>query len=637
MSKLDELLRELCPNGVEHKRIGDFAMCFPGATPKTTHPEYWENGTIPWMSSGEVNQEEVTFTEKKITQKGYDSTSTKMVPANTVVIALAGQGKTRGSVAITRISLCTNQSLCAIVTDETVLSEYLFHYMRSQYLKLRDLSAGNGTRGGLNMKMIESYLVPVPPVEIQSEIVGILNGFTNLLMELTAELTARKMQYSYYRDNLLSFNMPASKKKIGEITRVFSAARVHKNEWTQEGVPFYRSSDVISKFNGVENSRGKAYISFDLYKRLSAKSGKIMKDDILITGGGTIGIPYVVPSDEPIYVKDADLLCIQKSKEFNSRFLYHYFLSTEFRKYLENITHNATIAHYTISQIENTPVPLPPLDVQNRIVNVLDNFEKICSDLNIGLPAEIEARQKQYEYYRDKLLTFAENGNTILSRAEQSRAEQSRAEQSRAEQSRALIKLLQYVFGYVRISLGDIGSICMCKRILKSQTNTVSGVPFYKIGTFGKEADAYISQETFNEYRTKYNFPKKGDVLISAAGTIGRTVVYDGKPAYFQDSNIVWIDNDESIVLNSYLRYCYELKPWKASEGGTIPRLYNDNIAKAVIAVPPIEEQKRIVSILDRFDAICNDLTSGLPAEIEARQKQYEYYRDKLLNFKELN
>ena len=633
MSKLDELLRELCPNGVEHKRIGDFAMCFPGATPKTTHPEYWENGTIPWMSSGEVNQEEVTFTEKKITQKGYDATSTKMVPANTVVIALAGQGKTRGSVAITRISLCTNQSLCAIVTDETVLSEFLFHYMRSQYLKLRDLSAGNGTRGGLNMKMIESYLVPVPPVEIQSEIVGILNGFTNLLMELTAELTARKMQYSYYRDNLLSFNMPASKKKIGEITRVFSAARVHKNEWTQEGVPFYRSSDVISKFNGVENSRGKAYISFDLYKRLSAKSGKIMKDDILITGGGTIGIPYVVPSDEPIYVKDADLLCIQKSKEFNSRFLYHYFLSTEFRKYLENITHNATIAHYTISQIENTPVPLPPLDVQNRIVNVLDNFEKICSDLNIGLPAEIEARQKQYEYYRDKLLTFAENGNTILSRAEQSRAEQSRAEQSRAEQSRALIKLLQYVFGYVRISLGDIGSICMCKRILKSQTNTVSGVPFYKIGTFGKEADAYISQETFNEYRSKYNFPKKGDVLISAAGTIGRTVIYDGKPAYFQDSNIVWIDNDESIVLNSYLRYCYELKPWKASEGGTIPRLYNDNIAKAVIAVPSIEEQKRIVSILDRFDVICNDLTSGLPAEIEARRKQYEYYRDKLLNF----
>ena len=151
-----------------------------------------------------------------------------------------------------------------------------------------------------------------------------LDSYTESVVELqrqlTAELTARKTQYSYYRDKLLTFDVRAQKKKIGELTRVFSAARVHKNEWTTEGVPFYRSSDVISKFNGVENSRGKAYISFDLYKKLSEKSGKIMKDDILITGGGSIGIPYIVPTNDPIYVKDADLLCIQKSDKFNSRF-----------------------------------------------------------------------------------------------------------------------------------------------------------------------------------------------------------------------------------------------------------------------------------------------------------------------------
>ncbi len=176
----------------------------------------------------------------------------------------------------------------------------------------------------------------------------------------------------------------------------------------------------------------------------------------------------------------------------------------------------------------------------------------------------------------------------------------------------------------------------MCKRILKSQTNTVGDVPFYKIGTFGKEPDAFISMEIYEEYRSKFNFPKKGDILISAAGTIGRTVVYDGNPAYFQDSNIVWIDNDETQVLNSYLRYCYELKPWNVSTGGTIARLYNDNIAKAKIPIPSLEEQERIVSILDRFDKLCNDLTEGLPAEIVARQKQYEYYRDKLLTFSEI-
>ena len=130
---------------------------------------------------------------------------------------------------------------------------------------------------------------------------------------------------------------------------------------------------------------------------------------------------------------------------------------------------------------------------------------------------------------------------------------------------------------------------------------------------------------------------KKGDVLISAAGTIGRTVIYDGEDAYYQDSNIVWVENDESIVLNRYLFYYYQLQPWAVSEGGTIARLYNDNISKAKIKVPSIAEQKRIITILDRFNALCTDLSSGLPAEIEARQKQYEYYRNKLLSFDEVN
>ena len=193
--------------------------------------------------------------------------------------------------------------------------------------------------------------------------------------------------------------------------------------------------------------------------------------------------------------------------------------------------------------------------------------------------------------------------------------------------------MLQFVFGFARVTLGEIGSVCMCKRILKEQTNTQGGVPFFKIGTFGKKADSYISEELFNDYKAKYNYPKKGDILISAAGTIGRTVVFNGESAYFQDSNIVWLNHDESIVTNAYLRLVYATNPRKVAEGGTISRLYNDNILNTAIWIPSLDEQERIVSVLDRFDALCNDLSSGLPAEIEARKKQYEFYRDKLLSF----
>ena len=229
-------------------------------------------------------------------------------------------------------------------------------------------------------------------------------------------------------------------------------------------------------------------------------------------------------------------------------------------------------------------VPVPPLPVQSEIVRILDNFTE--------LTAELTARKKQYEYY---------------------------------------FKHIFNMYDSPIVKLGDIGTVKMCKRILKSQTETQGDIPFYKIGTFGKEPDAYISQELYDEYTQKYSHPAKGDILISCSGTIGRTVIYDGEPAYFQDSNIVWLEHDGTKVTNEYLRYAYKTNPWIVSTGGTISRLYNDGILKAEIPLPTLEQQNQIVHLLDRFETLCNDISSGLPAEIEARQKQYEYYRDKLL------
>lgn len=279
---------------------------------------------------------------------------------------------------------------------------------------------------------------------------------------------------------------------------------------------------------------------------------------------------------------------VPKNTNLISKYLYYYLSTVTF------VVKSSSVPNMNANEVKKLEIPLPPLEVQKEIVRILDAFTVHTAELQ----AELQARKEQYEYYRNKLLTFDENDE-----------------------------------GVKWMKLGEIGNTCMCKRIMKHQTSDIGEVPFFKIGTFGKEADAFISYELYDEYKNKYSFPRKGEILISASGTIGRTVIYDGQDAYFQDSNIIWIQNDESKVLNKYLYYYYQIIEWNV-EGGTIKRLYNTNLSKTIIAYPPLSEQKRIISILDKFESLVNDLSEGLPAEIAAVQEQYEYYRNKLLTFK---
>ena len=149
--------------------------------------------------------------------------------------------------------------------------------------------------------------------------------------------------------------------------------------------------------------------------------------------------------------------------------------------------------------------------------------------------------------------------------------------------------------------LGKIGSVSMCRRIFKEQTSENGEIPFYKIGTFGGEADAFISRELFEEYKAKYQYPKKGDILISASGSIGRTVVFTGKNEYFQDSNIVWLNHDKHLD-NSFLKCFYSIVKWAGIEGSTIKRLYNDNILNTAITLPSVEEQQKIGAYFENLD-----------------------------------
>lgn len=358
-------------------------------------------------------------------------------------------------------------------------------------------------------------------------------------------------------------------KKIGEVTN-----------YEQPSKYIVRSTDYRDEYETPVLTAGQSFVlgytneNDGIYP--ASKTAPVIIFDDFTAAFKWVNFPFKVKSS-------AMKLITTNYSQLLIRFLFHWMGALNYSS-----TEHTRLWIGTYSEFK---IPVPPLPVQREIVRILDNFTELTAEL----AAELAARKKHYEYYTEQLMNFGDN-----------------------------VKVL---------TLGEIGSVKMCKRILKSQTNTEGGIPFYKIGTFGKEPDAFISEEVFEEYKEKYSYPKKGDILISCSGTIGRTVVFDGEPAYFQDSNIVWLEHDGTLVTNKYLQYCYKKQPWQISTGGTIARLYNDNILKAQIPVPPIEEQERIVGILDRFDALCNDLTSGLPAEIEARTKQYEYYRDKLLTF----
>ena len=166
-------------------------------------------------------------------------------------------------------------------------------------------------------------------------------------------------------------------RKFGEITELKSASRVHKDEWTLNGVPFYRSSDVMAAINGTENE--KAFISEELYEKLSKVSGKLEEGDILVTGGGSVGNPYIVPDNKPLYTKDADLLWIKNKGKFHPYFLYEFFFSPTFRNYLGSISHVGTIAHYTITQLSETPICLPSFEEQKEVGEYFQSLDKLIT------------------------------------------------------------------------------------------------------------------------------------------------------------------------------------------------------------------------------------------------------------------
>ena len=409
VSKLDKLICELCPNGVEYRALGDVCKLITGATPSKKLSSYWNDGTIPWMSSGEVSLKRVWSTEAKITQLAYDKTSTTLVPPHSIVIALAGQGKTRGKVAITEIELCTNQSLCSIVCSNELDYKFLYYYLDGKYEELRSISNGDGSRGGLSLKILSPYKIPVPPLDVQREIVRILDDFTEqteqLKASLTAELTARKKQYEYYRDKLLTFGDDVPYRQIKDICDIVDY-RGKTPTKTSSGVFLVTAKNIRKGYIDYEKSQ--EYISAsdydDVMRRGIPKIG-----DVLITTEAPCGNVAQVDR-EGIALAQRVIKYRPKSEIINSAYLKYVLLGKEFQSKLNAAATGGTVKGIKGSKLHKLTIPVPSIDAQEKVVSLLESFDVPCNDLTSGLPAEIAARQKQYEYYRDKLLTFKELG-----------------------------------------------------------------------------------------------------------------------------------------------------------------------------------------------------------------------------------
>ena len=395
---LDKLLKG---QKVEWKTLGEICKkIYSGGTPNTSKPEYWENGTIPWMSSGEVNLGIIYQTEKFITELGLKNSSAKFVPKNSIVIALAGQGKTRGKVARIKIDLTTNQSLASLTFDEKLVnSDYVYHFLESQYENLRQISSGNGNRGGLNLQMISSYQIPIPPLDVQAEIVRILDAFT----AITAELNMREKQYQYYRDKLLTFSdNEVEWKTLGNIALKISSGGTPKTgvaEYYDGNIPWLRTQEV--NFGEIWETDIKI-----TELGLKNSSARMIPANCVIVAmyGATVG--KVGINKIPMATNQACANIQVNEKLANYRYVFHVLKSKY--QYIKSLgTGSQTNINAQI--VKNLEIPIPTLDEQRRIVSILDKFEMLTNSITEGLPKEIALREQQYEYYREQLLDFPKN------------------------------------------------------------------------------------------------------------------------------------------------------------------------------------------------------------------------------------
>lgn len=615
MTKLEELINELCPNGVEYKTINELfdEKSINCITPsfKIKRNDYKTNGLIPIVS------QEAEYIS------GYCDLEDKRIENSEYVCF----GDHSENIKYIDFQFVQGADGLKIIKSKKVNTKYLYYSLSSFYIKMNNYER--------HFKYLLKTKIPVPPLEIQSEIVHILDSFTLLTAELTAELTARQKQYAFYRDYLLDFSNEDVTKKIPDIdcsnveykrlgdiaTAIYRGAGIKRDEVTETGIPCVRYGEIYTTYNVTFNNCISHTDEDKIQNKKYFEHGDVL---FAITGESVEEIAKsCVYLGHDKCLAGGDIVVLKHNQ--NPKYMAYVLSTTNAQSQKSKGKVKSKVVHSSVPAISDIIIPIPPLSEQEKIANMIERFDHLCNDISNGLPAEIEARKNQYEYYRDTLLSFDDKACSHIVKVERERE----LTRSKAIKWLSIQDLFNLRNGYTPSKS-------------KSEYWTNGTIPWFRMEDIRENGHILNdSIQHITPIAVKGKLFPANSIILATSATIGEHALITVDSLANQRFTYLTVKNEYSNQLNMKYIYYYFFKidEWCKNNlnVSSFASVDMDKFKKLKFPIPPLEEQERIVSMLDRFDKLCNDISEGLPAEIEARQKQYEYYRDKLLSFKEKN
>lgn len=409
MSRLDSMIQELCQDGVEYKTLDDLFVLKNGYTPSKKNDEYWRNGTVPWFRLEDIrtNGRVLSDAKQHVTSKAVKGS---LFPANSIIVSTTA---TIGEHALIESPFLINQQLTCVSVKEQFKAQinikFIFYYFEILKEDLKRIASQSGNMPIVSLAKMKQLLMPLPPLEVQEEIVRLLDDFTaktaELQTELNKEYEAREKQYEYYRDTLLTKNEQIPRVKLCEIaTSLYRGAGIKRNQVTEKGIPCVRYGEIYTTydtcFSDCVSHTDEKYLASPKY----FEHGDIL---FAITGESVEDIAKSIAYlGHDKCLAGGDIVVMKHNQ--NPRYLTHVLSTGMARAQKSKGKVKNKVVHSSVPSIEQIEIPLPSLDDQQKYADILDDFYLALNKLQSELPAEIESRQKQYEYYRDKLLTFKE-------------------------------------------------------------------------------------------------------------------------------------------------------------------------------------------------------------------------------------